>query len=156
MSSVTGCTCTVLFTGHMYVYYSCCVSNIMCVGADAAVGGSELQIDVKLIGPEGKLHLQLQQQQKKQKNKVTYLSVIGPDSHFITRRTMCLPPLCLSAGGSLRRQMKTSFLYGSLPADDTSEVSLFYLHVTLILITLQSAQLTSNPACFISSAKISH
>lgn len=67
----------------------------MCVGADAAVGGSELQIDVKLIGPEGKLHLQLQQQQKKQKNKVTYLSVIGPDSHFITRRTMCLPPLCL-------------------------------------------------------------
>lgn len=46
------------------------------VPADEAVGGTELQIDVKLIGPEGKLQLQL-------KNKVTYLSVIGPDRHFV-------------------------------------------------------------------------
>lgn len=46
------------------------------VPADEAVGGAELQIDVKPIGPEGKRQSQL-------KNKVSYLSVIGPDRRFI-------------------------------------------------------------------------
>ena len=100
------------------------------------MGGSELHIDVKLIGPEGKLHLQLQQKNKTKKNEATYLSVIGPDSRFITEDAMFTAGLFIS-GGSLRRRMKTSFLYGR--RQQSSLTVLFACYININYSTERSA-----------------
>lgn len=69
------------------------------IPADGAVGGSELQIDVKLIGPEGKLQLQLKRQGD------TFVSDWSGQSLRRVRDDMFTV-----YRGSLQRWMKTSFL----------------------------------------------
>lgn len=77
------------------------------------------------------------------KNKATHLSLIGPDRHLIMWRMTCLLVGLFSCRTAPCRAGHGPAFFTALPADGR-KWGPFYFHVTLILITLQSSQLTGS------------
>lgn len=116
--------------------------------ADEAVGGTELQIDVKLIGPEGgKAAVTAQKKNKKKTRRHICQWLARTDDSscggcrvyrwFVSQSHDFLP----------RRAGQRPASHTTHPLDiyskTTTKISFIFMYVALILITFQSSQLTS-------------